>query len=572
MIGERLGSYEILSEIGRGGMGTVYRARQAGLERIVALKVLPGKLAGNREFVVRFMREARSIATLEHPGIVTVYDVGESDGTYYFAMQLLEGSPLSGLIEQRGPLPTEEAASIAAQVAEALGFAHAAGILHRDVKPDNIVVDSNGRAILTDFGIAWSAADTRLTQAGNTVGSPQYMSPEQIAGKKVDQRADLYSLGVVFFQMITGEAPFKGDSAVSVAYQHVRAPVPAANAINAEVPSEAGRLAARLMAKQPETRHANAGELAKDLWVLAGGRPAEAHGPMVFEHEPSESERRRRVLLVAVAAVTTALLIVIGLILRSGSSSEETAADVAASGAETSAATAVVDTPAPSPLTPPSDQQVAVPPPLIPFLIGSEPAGATVRLDGAPLAEPTPVVVELDADRAYTLELELSGYEAVRRSLRLSELADRSANELVLGLQKIIPPGRLRISASYPVEVRLDGRTYPVSGGVAELPPGRHRVTVSAPSVFYSTSRQIEIRSGGTSEISLPAATRINIAAAPSRCRLRIDGRDAGDLPTEVRVTLGRHEFEFIWQGLDKSTTLTRQITPRTDRIFAAAP
>ncbi|MCJ7681017.1 MAG: serine/threonine protein kinase, partial [Candidatus Aminicenantes bacterium] len=189
-----IGNYEIVGELGRGGMGVVYKAIQPSLNREVALKVLPPYFAQDKELVERFFREARAAANLKHPKIVTVYDFGQDEETFYFAMELLEGESLEDLIKKNGAFSLSETEDIISQVADALGYAHKRHIVHRDIKPGNIIINDRGDAILTDFGIAKAAYDTNLTQTGTSVGSPEFMSPEQVQGVKVDSRSDLYSL------------------------------------------------------------------------------------------------------------------------------------------------------------------------------------------------------------------------------------------------------------------------------------------------------------------------------------------------------------------------------------------
>jgi serine/threonine-protein kinase len=256
--------YELREELGRGGMAIVYRAMDRQLEREVALKVLPFSLAFDAEFVERFQREARTAARLEHPNIIPIYRVGRSGRVIYFVMKLLRGTSLSKLLEQRGALSPAEIRQLLAQTASALGYAHKHGIVHRDIKPDNIMFDELGHAVVTDFGIAKAASGTRLTGTGMAIGTPHYMSPEQARAQPMDGRSDLYSLGVVGYQCLTGKVPFDGDDAFSIGYKHImdELPVPPLEA------AEARRLFAvlrRMLSKAPEERYQNAEELIGDL-------------------------------------------------------------------------------------------------------------------------------------------------------------------------------------------------------------------------------------------------------------------------------------------------------------------
>jgi serine/threonine-protein kinase len=256
--------YEVLEELGRGGMAIVYRAMDRQLEREVAIKVLPFSLAFDAEFVERFQREARTAARLEHPNIIPIYRVGRAGRVIYFVMKLLRGTSLSALLERRGPLPAAEIRLLLSQTAAALGYAHKHGIVHRDVKPDNIMLDGLGHAVVTDFGIAKAASGTRLTGTGMAIGTPHYMSPEQARAQSMDGRSDIYSLGVVGFQCLAGTVPFDGEDAFSIGYKHImdELPVPALET------AEARRLFAvlrRMLAKAPEDRYQSAEELIGDL-------------------------------------------------------------------------------------------------------------------------------------------------------------------------------------------------------------------------------------------------------------------------------------------------------------------
>jgi serine/threonine protein kinase len=256
--------YELREELGRGGMAIVYRAMDRQLEREVALKVLPFSLAFDAEFVERFQREARTAARLEHPNIIPIYRVGRSGRVIFFVMKLLRGTSLSELLEKRGALTPAEIRQLLAQTASALGYAHKHGIVHRDIKPDNIMFDEQGHAVVTDFGIAKAASGTRLTGTGMAIGTPHYMSPEQARAQPMDGRSDIYSLGVVGYQCLAGKVPFDGEDAFSIGYKHIMEELPAPPLETAE----SRRLFAvlrRMLAKAPEDRYQTAGDLIGDL-------------------------------------------------------------------------------------------------------------------------------------------------------------------------------------------------------------------------------------------------------------------------------------------------------------------
>lgn len=264
-------SYEIDREIGRGGMGIVYRAKDKRLKRTVAVKVLPPEFAYRSEIRTRFLREAETAAQLNHPNIVPIYSVDESDGLVFFVMACVDGSTLARELHERGRLSPEETRRIMREVTEALAYAHSRGVVHRDIKPDNILLDGEtGRAMVTDFGIARAVqegGDSRLTATGMAIGTPTYMSPEQAVGDKViDGRSDLYSLGVVAYQMLCGEPPFVAGSTPAMLMKHLsEQPVPIDQRAN--VPPDLAATVMTLLAKEPERRFPSANAL---LMILEG--------------------------------------------------------------------------------------------------------------------------------------------------------------------------------------------------------------------------------------------------------------------------------------------------------------
>lgn len=270
------GRYELQRRLARGGMADVYLAEDRLLNRPVAVKVLFPEYARDETFVERFRREAQAAARLTHGNIVAIHDWGEEFGTYFIVMEYVDGQSLSQLIRSGGPLPAVQAAEIASRVAAALDFAHRHGVVHRDVKPGNIMISSVGEVKVADFGIAQAlvAGDrVNLTQTGAVMGTATYFSPEQAQGRTIDQRSDLYSLGCVLYEMLTGAPPFSGDTPVAIAYKHVQEPVPSMAAAGVPAPLEA--ITAMLLRKDPEQRYASAGDVEADLQrFLAGQRVA----------------------------------------------------------------------------------------------------------------------------------------------------------------------------------------------------------------------------------------------------------------------------------------------------------
>ena len=262
--------YVIKRKLGSGGMADVYLAEDQELGRRVALKLLDDRHASDEQFVERFRREAQSAAGLNHPSIVSIFDRGQAEGTYYIAMEFLDGRTLKELLIRNGPTPVPIAIDYARQILGALSFAHRNGIVHRDIKPHNIIVRPDGRLKVTDFGIARSGA-SQMTEAGSIVGTAQYLSPEQARGAPVDPRSDLYSLGIVLYEMLTGKVPFTGDTPVEIAMKHLSQVPEPPSKLRSDVPHDLDAVVMRALAKDPDQRYGSAEEMDADLARVARG-------------------------------------------------------------------------------------------------------------------------------------------------------------------------------------------------------------------------------------------------------------------------------------------------------------
>jgi tRNA A-37 threonylcarbamoyl transferase component Bud32 len=270
------GRYELNDVLGRGGMAEVYLGTDRVLSRQVAVKVLAPSFARDENFVARFRREARAAAALNHPNVVGVFDTGSDDGTHFIVMEYIQGKTLAEVIREDAPLLPERAVEIAESVAGGLAFAHAQGIVHRDVKPGNIMLTSTGDVKVMDFGIARATTSDSLTQTATVLGTATYFSPEQAQGAKVDARSDVYSLGCVLYEMLTGQPPFAGESPVAVAYKHVKEDAVPPSRLNSDITSDLDAIVMKALAKNPDNRYQTADEMRVDLHRFRTGEAVTA--------------------------------------------------------------------------------------------------------------------------------------------------------------------------------------------------------------------------------------------------------------------------------------------------------
>lgn len=321
LVGQSIAGCQIVGLLGRGGMAVVYKAFQPRLGRYVALKLLPPHLAGDPQFVERFRREAMASARLRHPNIIQVFDAGQDSGYHYIVMELCEGGTLADRLK-RGTMTMAEVALLLNAVASAMDHAHQQGIVHRDIKPSNILFTREGQPVITDFGIARILQTSSLSSTRAFLGTPEYVSPEQVEGRTVSARSDIYSLGIVLYQMLTGRPPFQGETPTAVLYAHVHKAPPPMRAVNPSISVGVENVVLRALAKNPSDRFATAGEMANALRAAAAGYAVPRH----ISRPPATQSPARGTLWMLLIAVPAVLLL--GVIALAQGGSRQTAADL----------------------------------------------------------------------------------------------------------------------------------------------------------------------------------------------------------------------------------------------------
>ena len=287
--------YEIIRSIGEGGMANVYLGYDTILDRNVAIKILRGDLSNDEKFVRRFQREALSASSLSHPNIVEMYDVGEDDGLYYIVMEYVEGKTLKQLLKKRGSLTLSEAIDIMLQLTDGMAHAHDSYIIHRDLKPQNIMIQDDGQIKITDFGIAMALNSTQLTQTNSVMGSVHYLPPEQANGSGSTLKSDIYSMGILMYELLTGKLPYKGENAVEIALKHLKEPLPSIRDEIPDIPQSVENVILRATAKNPKNRYNDAREMLEDLkTVMDDSRINEPRYEFKYEEFDDEKPRKKK--------------------------------------------------------------------------------------------------------------------------------------------------------------------------------------------------------------------------------------------------------------------------------------
>jgi predicted Ser/Thr protein kinase len=594
-----IGRYQVLRLLGSGAMGSVVLAEDPRIKRKVAIKLM--KLdavkteTDKHEHLLRFQREAEVSGLLNHPGIVAIYDVGEEEGYGPFlAMEFVPGKPLDGLMKEGVALPSKEKLRIAAGLAEALDHAHAKGIVHRDVKPGNAMVGEDGRTKLMDFGIA-KLEDANLTQTGTFLGTPSYASPEQIREGKVDSRSDIFSFGVLVFELMSAQSPFPGSSINTILYRIVNEPpVEVQPPVLGILPDGWRRVFDKVLSKRPEDRYATCTAFVRDLLdavlditkedrrELLGLLKVNGDSPIPEIRSTSFDETMvvarpepRGASRIWLAAAAVALLVLGGWFLFRGPKAARLQIDSQPMGAKVFVNDlAVGTTPMNQPLqagdtlrlelkgfrplayafkpgeAPPA---FALEPVVTEELIDSVPPGATVVLDEKPLPGETPLKVRWNQGQAHRLTLtkEKLGFASDFASGEIPGGRVFELKEATTAESRQEPPldpnapGTLKLAGGFGVRVKVDGKDMGdlAPGAKLPLPPGTHKVDMTSAKHYFKDSRSLSVIAGQTAPLNLPALATLTVETFPGTGKVLVDGQDAGieSDGSSVKVAEGRH-------------------------------
>lgn len=596
---ETIGRYEVRRLLGAGAMGSVWLAEDPRIKRKVAIKTV--KLdalrseADRHEFMMRFQREAEISGLLNHPGIVAIYDFGESDLGPFLAMEYVAGQPLDGLMKSGATMPLRDKLRIAAGIAEALDHAHHHGIVHRDVKPGNVMITEDGRPKLMDFGIA-KREDANLTQTGTFLGTPSYASPEQIREGTVDNRSDIFSFGVLVFELLSGMSPFPGNSINTILYRIVNEPpVEVKPPVLGVLPDGWARIFGRVLAKKPADRFESCALFVKELMesstdlhieekrellgILKMGTQM-APAPIVnvagqqtvyTPHATHPPSRRGKGGLLAGGAAAVLALAAGGWFLfsRGGDrllvATQPPKADVYIDGEKVGATDTVpiafkagakvkIEAKGFEPFEKTLQAPTDLPRSLVlkeivkPVTLKSEPSGATVLLNGE-MKGTTPLTLDWKHGHDYKLTLTKGEGLAFTRDFKAGEAPDGEVFKLVdASTASAVDPtaaGLLKVAGAFPVRVRIDGADKGELGPKGQpLPPGTYKVELSNPKVFYRETRSVTVKPGQTATVNTPALGSILVETFPGVGTVSVDGVSTGvesDGSTPIKVSRGGH-------------------------------
>jgi predicted Ser/Thr protein kinase len=573
-IPEAIGRYDIIELVGRGGMGVLYRARDKTLQRDVALKMMLVDFTHDPSARDRFEREARAVARLQHRNVVTIHELGEADGAPFIVMEFLGGKDLDAILKAGTQLTLAEKLDIGVQLCEGLSYAHEQGIVHRDIKPGNVRVLEDGTVKILDFGIAKFAMSS-VTQSGTIMGTPSYMAPEQVMGAPVDGRADLFSVGVLLYELLIGKKPFAGEAPTAVVYQIMHVEPPPLRTIDPELPEAVEEIVSHALRKNPDERYARASEMASDLQMvkmmldlpLRSGKtgPVElgdGEAPTLRLHATSivgrtattpaspatvlintpmranamaaaadaapradeeKDKTRGRGFIFGIAALAAVIVVIVGIFAIRGARTNTTdtaqAAPANASGAASGAA-------------PPAGAKQ--------LLVSSVPSGARITVNGVDTQQVTPANVSFDSASGGTLELALKGYEPIAATLTA---ADFDAGKREFKFSRALVPVRLSVSSAYPVELVQGGRVVSAAAKRHDMTvqPGGGPIRVRSAEYLLDSAIAVDFQRAQV-EYTLPAPGTLSVFASAETCSVSVDGQDLGPVPIPRKaIAAGAH-------------------------------
>jgi hypothetical protein len=567
-IPKTIGRYEILQLVGRGGMGVLYRARDHALERDVALKMMLMDFTLDPTAHERFQREAKAVARLQHRNVVTIHELGEADGAPYIVMEFLGGKDLDTILHDQTPLTLAEKLDIASQLCEGLGYAHEQGIVHRDIKPGNVRVLDDGTVKILDFGIAKFALSS-VTQSGTIMGTPSYMAPEQVMGQVVDGRADLFSAGVLLYELLAGKKPFIGEAPTAVVYQIMHVEPPAVRLAIPDLPEALDEIVARALKKNPDERYSHASEMAADLQMVkmmldlplhtGGTGPVGATPvPTMMLHATSIGAKAAagasgllnapmRGSAVAAAAdaapradtakpagrglilgVAAAVILLVGIgatfALRGsgGTATAESAVGATPKAGDTKAGDAKAGTA-----------------PTEAIVVSSSPAGASITVNGEDTGKTTPAAVSLGGKPA-TLELSLKGYRPIVATLTDADVKTGSKE---FKFSREAGPVRLVVTGAYPFELMQGSRVLSPSAKRHEVTvqPGGAAIRARNSEYVLDVPVAVDFQRAQV-DVTLPALGTLTVFSTVETCSVVVDGQDVGFPPISRKaIAAGSH-------------------------------
>lgn len=591
-----IGRYEIIELVGRGGMGVLYRARDAVLERNVAVKMMLLDFTTDQTARDRFQREARAVARLQHRNVVTIHELGEVEGTPYIVMEFLSGKDLDAMLKGDVKMSLAQKLDVVIQLCDGLGYAHEQGIVHRDVKPGNVRVLEDGTVKILDFGIA-KFAQSSVTQSGMIMGTPSYMAPEQIMGKPVDGRADLFSVGVLMYELLSGHKPFTGESPTTVVYQIIHVEPPPVNASVPELPDSLHEIVSRALQKNPEDRYSRASEMASDLQMVKmmidlplktegdtgplqtigplhattlGAKAAAAGGavttmldtPMrasaaarAADAAPRSPSAPGKAGTAQILGIAAAVVILGGLALwftmHGGGAVAPSAGTSAARGAAAGARGA-----------PGANGE---------FFVTSVPSGAKILLNGSDTGKVTPSVVSFAGKATRSLELSLKGYASI--TFPVSD-ADLKTGAREFKFEREAGPVHLTLAGSYPFEVYQGSKLLDASATHHEViaQPGAGAIVVKNADLVLSATIPVDYQRSSM-DVTLPGTGTLAVFASMETCKVTVDGQDLGFPPiANKRIAAGTHNVTLKCpEGKDDTRKVTVSAGDRAAVTFSGS-